>query len=492
MSEGAPPSPDPAAGPLSLEATLPAEAVATLAGLATGRGAPVGLTWLDTADGALAAAGLACEQRGRGPRRLLRVLPDPGAAWRPGTPPEPLPPDAMPDEVSRDGVLPVAGFAGTATRFALPDGVQGLLLKGRLRSAAAEAPVARVRLDGPAEAVLDAIASLAGQAPLLPPRAALAEEARALALGEPLRPRRLGAPRLDPGLGVEDALVLALGHLTEVMLWHAPAAAEGTRPEGVHQMRVALRRLRSLLRAFRPACDGPSLRAFDAGLKGLAAVLGPARDWDVWLGGLGAEVAAALPEEPRIAALHDAATARRAAAYAALRPVLEGPAFRRIAWEAVALTHRRPWRAEDGAEAAGRRAEALPDFAAGLLGKRWKRLDEAGPEIGGLPDAEFHALRIEAKRMRYAGELFAPLWGRKRARRFLSRLAEVQEAFGLANDAVVARGLMGSLAAGGGADLAWAAGVAEGWALARARRARSKAAQAWSELLDAETFWNQG
>lgn len=398
--------------------------------------------------------------------------------------------------------MPIAGFSGTATRLALDGGVEATLLRGQLRSVAHEVPAARLLLAGPPAAVLDAVAALAAELPLLPPRAALAEEGRALARGEPAQPRRLGAPRLDPALGVEDALVLAMGHLTEVLLWHAPAAEAGRTPEGVHQMRVAMRRLRSLLRVFRPACDGPALRGFDARLKELAGLLGPARDWDVWLGGLGAEIAAALPEEKRIAALLRAAEARRAAAYAALRPALQGPALRGLAWEAVRLAETRPWRAEAEEEAAARRDAPLEVFAAGVLARRWRRIEEPGAHIAELPDDEFHALRIEAKRMRYAAELFAPLWGRRKAKRFLARLAEVQEAFGLANDAVVARGLMTAIAREGGrpgttgtraseAGLAWACGVAEGWALARARRARGKAAAAWEELAATEIFWNQ-
>jgi CHAD domain-containing protein len=126
-----------------------------------------------------------------------------------------------------------------------------------------------------------------------------------------------------------------------------------------------------------------------------------------------------------------------------------------------------------------------------VLDKRWRRIEAAGTDIAALPDAEFHALRIEAKRMRYAAELFAPLWGRKRARRFLARLAEVQDAFGLANDAVVAHGLMTALASRGDGGLTWAGGVAEGWALARARRARGKARRAWEELLAGGIYWNQ-
>jgi CHAD domain-containing protein len=486
--------------PLTLEAALPPAAAEGL--LRTGplaarragraRSSPVELTWLDTAKGSFATEGLALEQPRRGARRLLRIRPEPGSFWRPAAPPAALDgtdEPTQPEDAEEAALLPIGSFVGRATRLALTEGVEALLLRGQLRAMAAEAPVARLTLTGPAPSVLTAMGDLAAELPLLPPRAALAEEARALARGTPPVARRLGPPRLDPSLDVEGALMLALGHLTEVLLWHAPAAAGGKTPEGVHQMRVAMRRMRSLLRVFRPACDGAALRGFDARLKELAALLGPARDWDVFLEGLGAEVAAALPEEPRIAALQRAATARQQAAYAALRPAIQGPALRRIAWEAVALIETRPWRAETTETAAERRGQPLEDFAAGVLHKRWRRITEGGESIAALPDVAFHALRIEAKRLRYAAELFAPLWGRKKARRFLDRLAAVQEAFGLANDAVVARALMASLTARGDAGLTWAGGVAEGWALARARRARGKAEAAWGELLSADLFW---
>jgi hypothetical protein len=78
------------------------------------------------------------------------------------------------------------------------------------------------------------------------------------------------------------------------------------------------------------------------------------------------------------------------------------------------------------------------------------------------------------------------------ARQWTARLAEVQEAFGLANDAAVARALVAPLGAKGGGASPWAVGVAEGWSLARARRARSRATAAWEELLAGEPFWSQG
>ncbi|MBU8537902.1 CHAD domain-containing protein [Falsiroseomonas tokyonensis] len=460
------------------------------------RSVPVTLTWLDTAKGALAESGLALEAGPgpRAPRRLLRSLPEPGAPWRPGSPvpvEESLVPDGVPEAAEGSALLPIAAFEGRRVTVPLQGAVEASLLHGTLRRPAGEAgaqPIARLSLTGPPEEVLETMLALAEALPLLPPRAALAEEARAWARQAPLRPRRLGAPKLAEELGVEPALRLLIGHLAEVLVWHAPVAAAGQDPSGVHQMRVALRRLRSALKAFRAAADGPALRDFDEGLKGLAKTLGPARDWDVFLAGLGAELAEALPGEPRILALLAAGQRHRAEAYARLRAVLGGAGFRLLLWQAVALDLRSPWRAEADAAAEDRRAAPLEDLASHLLAKAWRRMTAVGPEIAHLPDAEFHALRLDGKRLRYLAELFAPLFGRKRSRRFLERLAEVQEQFGLANDASVARALVEGEAHGDGA---WAAGVAEGWVLARSRRARARAEKAWAELLAAEAFWNQ-
>ena len=82
----------------------------------------------------------------------------------------------------------------------------------------------------PPEAVLGLAARLADDLPLLPPRAALAEEGRALARGEAPRARRRGPPDLAEAATVEEALLGALGHLLEVMLHHAPACRLGAGP----------------------------------------------------------------------------------------------------------------------------------------------------------------------------------------------------------------------------------------------------------------------
>lgn len=446
------------------------------------RGATLLLEWRDAADETLAEADMAAEFLPSGQGRLVHAIPPATAPHCPATPAAAVEESAWPDgEWPEDADRVVATLEGRRADMPLADGVRATLRRATLHAGAAELPLARLTLSGPGPAVVATMRDLASSLPLLPPRTSLAEEARALAAGTPCRPRRTGAPLIDSGMTVEDALRHLIGHLADVLAWHAPIALAGEHPTGVHQMRVALRRLRSALRAFRPAVDGPALRDVDARARDLASLLGQARDWDVFLGGLGAELSVAQPEEPRIQALLAAARERRTLAYAQLAEHLRGPGFRLLLWDLCALVELRPWETQE--------TEGVEDFAAGLLAKRWRKLTAAGEDIGGLPDAEFHALRLDGKRLRYVAELFAPLWGRKRGRRFLDRLAAVQEQFGLANDAAVARALVAPLAPAAGE---WATGVAEGWVLARSRRARDRATKAWEALMEAEPFWNQG
>jgi CHAD domain-containing protein len=449
------------------------------------------LIWLDTADGALAARGTALERPRRGPPRLWCSLPPAGAFWAPASPPLLLAGDRA---ETASPLVPIAAFSGRRTTIPLADGVAAVLRVGKLRAVADERLVARLELQGPVVPVLGLARRLAADLPLLPPDAMLAEAGRALARGEAPRPRRKGPPDLASMATVEAALCGAIGHLLEVMLHYAPACRLGIGPEGVHQTRVALRRLRSILKTFRGAAGCPELSAFDAGLKSLADLLGPARDWDVFLGGLGATVAAAMPgprgPDKRLAALLGSAGQQRALAYEALGRGLHSAAFRQLIIDGIGLLHTTPWREApagvEPAERAGRLAEPLQDFAASLLGKRWRKLCGDDAAIEEHSAEALHELRLEAKRLRYAAELFAPLWSGKPTRRFLRRLAAVQEDFGIANDTAVARALVASLA---GRVPAWAIGAVEGFAVARGKGARGEGLKSWEALLDAEPFW---
>ncbi len=442
--------------------------------------------WLDTAEGLLARKGRALEVPRKGARQYIHAMPASGFAV-PGTVPLPigeLPPDEAPEDAEGEVLLPIAAFTGR--RMEADAGEVHLTLRhGQLRCVAAEAPVARLELSGPPAAVLDLAVGLAEDLPLLPAASTLAETARALARQEHPRPRRLGAPDLGDVETIEAALALAIAHLADVLLVQAPRARLEIGPEGVHQSRVAARRLRSCLKQFRAVLDGRHLRSLDEQLGDFARALGDARDLDVFLLNLGADLAEATgPEEKRVVALLRTARQRRDVAYTHLRAMLDSAAFRRLIWTATRLATLRDWGAE---QAIGPEAPLRP-FARATLARRWRKMLKRGEGIENHEAESLHELRLDAKRVRYAAELFAPLWPGKATRRFLRRLSGLQEALGVANDTHVARALVAGLGGRGGAG-PWAIGLAEGFALARGAGVREQAVDAWRELEDAEPFW---
>ena len=500
LPQGAEPPPGALAeAQLTLEATIPPEAAARLTRLPAiaqrragrSRGAAENLLWLDTPTGTLAAEGLALEQVPRGGRTLLRAIPAPGAASHPGALSEPLPAEMLPECAPEAPYVSIAAFDGRRLAFTLDDPagpIIAILHTGKLRAVAAEREVARLTLTGPPGAVVALMEAIAAELPVLPPLASLAEEARALAHGVPARLRRRGAPDLATAKTVADALAQASGHLADAVLAMAPQARVDAGPEGVHQMRVGLRRLRSMLKLMRKAADGPAPRALETGLKTLLGHLGPARDWDVFTRGIGAEIAGAMPGNRPLAQFLDAAEQRRQDAYAALEAFLASAAFRAIAWSLAAFPATSAWRDGASAEALTLQAASLEDFGAHLLGRRWKGLAKDATDMAEMDAERLHEMRLDAKRLRYAAELFAPLFAQKRTRRFQKRLASLQEALGLANDATVASDLAQSLA-NGRAERSFAIGVVTGWAQARAMHIRQEAEESWAALDAAGPFW---
>lgn len=448
------------------------------------------LTWLDTPDGALAATGRALRD-GHGRQVLEQIRPD-GIDWPPGVPP-PVVADPADMAALPGPLMPWAALEGRLQTLILgsSEGGGGTIslgiLTGTLRSVQAERAACRLLLEGEEPAVLALARTLAGELRAEVPGLALADEAMAAARGLAPVPRRSGAPQLAAGLSVGAGFAAIVGHLTDVLLHQARQATPGA-PEPVHQARVALRRLRSAFSLFRRAVDGPAVQAAQAGLKRLGAVLGPARDLDVFTRGLGARVGRAFPGDAALARLLRVAEARRIAAYAALAAYLATPAWRLLAIDLVALAAGRGWHEDLPDDARGLLDGPMDTFAAAVLDRRYDKLLAAGETFDTLPDADLHAVRLLGKRLRYGCEFFAPLYPGKATRRFLHRLARLQERLGLLNDAVVAGDLLAGLH-GAGSGQAGAVGLIRGYAAAGAERLRPRLGTTWERFVDADVFW---
>ncbi len=389
-------------------------------------------------------------------------------------------------------IMPVAAFEGRALAVELRHGeelVAVRVLDGAMRGVAAERRAARVQLAGADGATLDIALDLADDVELTVPRAVLAREAIAVAQSVEPPPRRLGAPGLPPELSVAAAFAHVTGHLADVMLhWGAEIAAGSTALEPVHQMRVAMRRLRSVMGQFPVGDDAPLLQATKLGLKLLAGVLGPARDWDVFFSETGRSVGEAFGPEAAIARLLAAADRRRAEHYRALRALLASAEYRKLMIRLAGLSRPGCWEAAADPERNDLLNLQLIDFGGAVLSKRLKRLLQTGDSIEHLDAALLHEIRLLGKRLRYAAELFGPLYPGKAPRRFIRRLTTLQEAIGVLNDGAVATRLMAELA-GNGVERASAIGVVRGFVAGRGAAERLNIARAWERFRQSAPFW---
>jgi triphosphatase len=491
----------PAAAEATLEFDIEPAALArllrspSLATCRTGRArsGAVRIVWHDNAAGDLAAARLAVAEQ-NGHWRLERLHPAAAPDWPPATPAPVLAEADAPallGPLVPDALAPVAAFTGRQRSYTLilADAPARLdVLEGALRGIAEDLPACRVRLTGAPSAIATLAIELAQHARLEVPQAGLAACALAVAHGTSVPPRHLGTPHIPHGLSMADAIGAVLSHLADVILHWAPLAPEATTPEPVHQIRVAVRRLRSALVIFRRAAPDAPFRELGRDLKALATPLGAARDWDVFLAETGAHVQPAFIGDKRVIALLAAAHRKRGAAYAALGAYLRTESWHRLALYLAVLPTMRPWMATEDPAQQERLAAPAADFAANALHRQYKRMLGAGAEFAALEPAALHELRKQGKKLRYAAEFFTPLFAAKRVRRFTERLVELQETLGAVNDGTVAADLMAELE--GGADRAFAVGVVRGYVAATSAPAASRAGKAWRKFTETSPFWD--
>lgn len=294
---------------------------------------------------------------------------------------------------------------------------------------------------------------------------------------------------LDPLIAVGegatglDVIRSAVASSTIRLVSHDPVARVGEDPEGVHQARVAVRRLRSDLRTFRPLLDRDWAQALRVELRWLGRLLAPVRDAEV----LGARLQERIEgmvslELDSAKVLLDGLEAGR---LEARRRLLEGLDSRRYE-ELVVRLVRGSLEPVPRAGVFDRPAENLGS----LMNRPWARLSKNAVALGsGSSDAAFHATRIDAKRVRYGAEALASVFG-KRAARFAAAAEEVQEVLGRHQDAVVAmawladRGIEAEDQA-----VAFTAGRLAELESASRERARKRWPKAWKRLERSKRFW---
>jgi triphosphatase len=290
---------------------------------------------------------------------------------------------------------------------------------------------------------------------------------------------------------VDDVIALLVGSCWHHLLKNHTVADKGSDPGGVHQMRVALRRLRTICALFRRDIPSPAFQAVNSEARWLMQQLGPARGWDVFAETTVTRLVTAAPDVD-LGGLREAVEQQRKSSYAALQTVLADPRCSRFFLSLGHLVERRGWRNEIDSDALAVLSQPMPTLADEILTRLHRKALKRGAHFRQLNTDAQHDLRIDLKKLRYAAAFFLPLYATQApAKRYVSRLARLQASLGRARDIASTRILLDAIRQDDQPALHLAIGAVAGWqardqiALAKTLRKR------WRRFKATPAFWSR-
>ena len=286
------------------------------------------------------------------------------------------------------------------------------------------------------------------------------------------------AVALTADLTLGDGLQEMLGGALSA-LGRQASPAKLPRAQAVHRFRVGLRRVRSILSAFGDVLPEAERHALGDRLHAVAQRYGPAREWDVFLGGIVAPLRSAMPADEGLRALE------RLARQARRRALPPGDTLKSsLATVEGALTEAGPWLRRPAPQFAALWEVALRDHAAALLTKRHRRLRKRLKDADLADRDAFHQLRIRVKKLRYPAELLRSLFDEDASAGYLKKLVALQDLMGRANDARVGEALLRDVAASEPASR-----IVAGWIAREVELCRERFPKAARRFRRADPFW---
>jgi inorganic triphosphatase YgiF len=376
----------------------------------------------------------------------------------------------------------------------------------------ATASVCEIELElkrGSPAALYEMAAAFCEAAPLRIERRTKAERGYALARGggdaalssEPPQPVYATPLALDREMTVEAVLGAVLRHGLDHIAANEPAALAG-HPDGVHQMRVAVRRLRSALSMLKSMLPRDQRIWAASELKWLADGLSPARNWDVLGDSLLPPVERVLPEDHDLVALSRSVAAQRKAAHEAAQEIVRSSRYAALIIRLAAWLEGQAWRQQAVSEASAQLLAPIGGLAGDLLDKRLRRVRKLGRQFDELAADERHRLRIALKELRYAVDFLHSLYDADAIAGYRKRLTKLQDTLGHANDVATAQrlfadlrsdkrtrrnGRAGNRSTGSAEDVA--AGYVIGWHVNGLAKAEKKLRRQVKRLLKTDPFW---
>jgi triphosphatase len=305
---------------------------------------------------------------------------------------------------------------------------------------------------------------------------------------------------LTPATATRQAFALIAASCVKQVIENKPALLAGN-PDGVHQMRIGLRRLRAAISLFSDILEQPEKNMIKQELKWLTEELGPAREFEVFLTHV---VAPARRHHRRLTGMRrlssDLAERRRSSDERA-RNAVRSERFRHLLLNVATWLEIGEWRHP--------RVELLRELgdmpiaisAATQLRRLSKKIRKRGQLLPKFDHHQRHKLRIQAKKLRYATDFFEAVFSGKKASKsrkaFLSALEDLQDHLGDLNDIAVHENLIADIAnssapkaqAKSRPQRAFAAGVLMGHEDARLSFVMAAAVASCERFAQAKPFW---
>lgn len=341
-------------------------------------------------------------------------------------------------------------------------------------------------IDGDAAALFVLAREIVSHIDVRPSIRSKSERGFALALDQTPKVCKARKTAFNADATLDDALQGIFRSVFRHLMENQPAAEDGRDPEGVHQYRVALRRLRSALRLIRAV--SPSARRHEDNAQRLMASLDGARNWDVFVNETLPRISRTIPVIEGFEAIRKAADDRRQAAYEEARSAIADPKTGQFQIELGLWIEQAGWRADASPKALALLGGPARDFAAEELARLRRRILRRGRNFKELSAGERHKLRLAVKKLRYAADFFLHSTAkRKAASRYAKDLARLQNALGFHNDMVVLGELVERLL---GCEIPAegnrAAGALLGWQAASAGIDSTELLSAWKKFKNAD------
>jgi inorganic triphosphatase YgiF len=322
--------------------------------------------------------------------------------------------------------------------------IEAAIDEGEIRVVGGDAvePVNEIELElkrGEAAALYDLALRLLEVAPIRIETRSKAERGYRLVEGAAATPPVFHAEHLalDPGTMVEGALQ-RIGRSCLAQMVRNEAAVLATQPEGVHQMRVAVRRIRSAISSLKEMLPAEDRRWISEELRWLGGALGPARNLDVFKTELLQPAQAGLPEEPGWDDLDVTLDRLRRAAYDRVKAEILSKRYTAITLRLLRWFEGCGWRGNLQPMATIRLRSPIREITSRMLDRRRRKVRQRSRRFARLTPRERHKLRIATKKLRYTIELFGSLFDDGDLRTFVSSLKRLQDDLGYANDVRVA------------------------------------------------------